>query len=335
MSGGATPEPTAEDEARRLRHGIIGLVVLVILVGALLAAVPGLRSVAHQFAEVNPAWVALALVLEVASCVGYVLAFQHVFWRAPRLFAARIALSEMAFGAVVPVGGAGGIAVGAWVVRAKGGPLRRFVERSAVLFLLTSAVNAATLVLAGLAVGLRIVPAPHPNLLGLAPAAAGVLGLGGFAALPRVARRVGGGGSRVRRWIRTTGEVVADSIAELRAPTWRLAGAIAYLWCGIAVLWVCFRALGHAPPVSVVTLGFLIGYLGNLIPVPGGIGVLDGGIAGALILYGVSPATAAAAALAYHAIVLWIPTLLGTIAFMRLRRTLDEPLVLRPAREPR
>jgi uncharacterized membrane protein YbhN (UPF0104 family) len=328
MSDGASPEPTADEEARRLRHGIIGLIVLVVLVGALLLAVPGLRSVADQFSDVNPAWVALAFLLEVASCAGYVLAFQHVFWRAPRLFATRVALSELAFGAVVPMGGAGGIAVGAWVVKAKGGAVRRFAERSAVLFLLTSAVNAATLVLAGLVVGLRIVPAPHPNLLGLLPAAAGVLVLVGVGALPWVGDRVGG------RWLVKTGEVVRDSIAELRAPTWRLAGAVAYLWCGIAVLWVCFRALGHAPPVSVVTLGFLIGYLGNLIPVPGGIGVLDGGIAGALILYGVSPATAAAAALAYHAIVLWIPTLLGTIAFLRLRRTLDEPLVLRPARHP-
>jgi uncharacterized membrane protein YbhN (UPF0104 family) len=328
MSDGASPEPTADEEARRLRHGIIGLIVLVVLVGALLLAVPGLRSVADQFRDVNPAWVALAFLLEVASCAGYVLAFQHVFWRAPRLFATRVALSELAFGAVVPMGGAGGIAVGAWVVKAKGGAVRRFAERSAVLFLLTSAVNAATLVLAGLVVGLRIVPAPHPNLLGLLPAAAGVLVLVGVGALPWVADRAGG------RWLVKTGQVVRDSIAELRAPTWRLAGAVAYLWCGIAVLWVCFRALGHAPPVSVVTLGFLIGYLGNLIPVPGGVGVLDGGIAGALILYGVSPATAAAAALAYHAIVLWIPTLLGTIAFLRLRRTLDEPLVLRPARHP-
>jgi uncharacterized membrane protein YbhN (UPF0104 family) len=328
MSEGATPEPTADEEARRLRHGIIGLLVVVILVGALLLAVPGLRSVADQFRDVYPGWVALALVLEVASCAGYVLAFQHVFWRAPRLFATRVALSELAFGAVVPMGGAGGIAVGAWVVKAKGGAVRRFAERSAVLFLLTSAVNAATLVLAGLVVGLRIVPAPHPNLLGLLPASAGVLVLAGVGALPWLGARVGG------RWLRATGDAVRASIEELRAPSWRLAGAVAYLWCGIAVLWVCFRALGHAPPVSVVTLGFLIGYLANLIPVPGGVGVLDGGIAGALMLYGVSPAPAAAAALAYHAIVLWIPTLLGTLAFLRLRRTLDEPLVLRPARQP-
>src|SRR5213592_2996465 len=143
-------EPEPVDEAKRLKRGIVTLVILVVLVGALIAAVPGLRSVAEAFSDVNPWWAVAAVVLELGSCAGYVLAFQHIFWRAPRLFATRVALSEMAFGAVVPAGGAGGIAIGAWIVKAKGGPVRRFAERSAVLFLLTSAVNVATLIIAGL-----------------------------------------------------------------------------------------------------------------------------------------------------------------------------------------
>jgi uncharacterized protein (TIRG00374 family) len=93
---------------------------------------------------------------------------------------------------------------------------------------------------------------------------------------------------------------------------------------------VCFRALGEAPDAVTISLAFLIGYLGNILPIPGGIGALDGGLTAALILYGANAATAAAAVLAYHALVLWIPTLLGTIAFLRLRKTFDEPIVLRP-----
>ena len=60
-----------------------------------------------------------------------------------RAMCRRLAWAEMAFGAVVPVGGAGGLAVGAWAMRAWGFSWSRIVNRSAVIFLLTSAVNGA------------------------------------------------------------------------------------------------------------------------------------------------------------------------------------------------
>jgi uncharacterized membrane protein YbhN (UPF0104 family) len=326
-----------QDEAKRLRNGIVSLIVLVILVGALLFAVPGLRDVADRLRDVEPGWIALAVVLEVLSCVGYVLAFRQVFYRIPAILAIRVALSEMAFGAVLPVGGAGGIAVGAWVAKAKGGSLRRFVERSAVLFLITSGVNAATLGLAGLLVGVGVLHAPHHITLGLLPGVIATAGVLLFWFVPSLAARfalVEDAGRGVR-WLRTTAAVVQEAKEEIRHPTWRLLGAVAYLWCDIAMLWVCFRAFGEAPPVGALTLAFLIGYLGNVVPVPGGIGALDGGLTAALVLYGADPASAAAAVIVYHAIVLWIPTLLGTIAFLRLRPTIAEPIVLGPERRPR
>ena len=332
----ARREDAARDEAVRLRRGIVSLLIVAILVGALLFAVPGLRDVADRLREVSPVWLALAVALELGSCAGYVLAFRMIFYRVPARLAARVALSEMAFGAVLPVGGAGGIAIGAWVARAKGGSLRRFMQRSAVLFLLTSGVNAATLALAGLLVAAGVLHAPYPDTLGLVPGLVGVAGLVFFWFLPALARRLAEERSegRLRHWMHATAGVVDDVKEEIRHPSWGLLGAVAYLWCSIATLWVCFRAFGEAPPVGALTLAFLIGYLGNIVPVPGGIGALDGGLTAALVLYGASPASAAAAVLLYHAMVLWIPTLVGTIAFLRLRRTIDEPLVLAPERPP-
>lgn len=325
------------DEGRRLRNGIVSLVILVILVGALLLAVPGLRDVADRIKDVAPGWIGLAVVLELASCAGYAMAFCLIFYRVPTLLAVRTALSEMAFGAVLPVGGAGGIAIGAWVAKAKGGSLRRFMERSAVLFLLTSGINAATLALAGLLVGVGVLHAPHHLLLGLLPGLVATAGVALFWFVPALAGRFAliEDAGRFVRWLHVTARVVEDAKDEIRHPSWRLLGAVGYLWFDIAMLWVAFRAFGEAPPVGALTLAFLIGYLGNVVPVPGGIGALDGGLTAALVLYGADPASAAAAVLVYHAIVLWVPTLLGTIAFLRLRRTLDEPLVLRPERAPR
>lgn len=324
-------------EGRRLRNGIVSLVVLVILVGALLLAVPGLSEVEERLRDVAPGWIALAIGLELASCAGYALAFCMIFYRVPTILAVRTALSEMAFGAVLPVGGAGGIAIGAWVAKAKGGSLRRFMERSAVLFLLTSGINAATLALAGLLVGVGVLHAPHHLLLGLLPGLVATAGVALFWFVPALAARfaVVEDAGRMVRWMHTTARVVEDAKDEIRHPSWRLLGAVGYLWFDIAMLWVAFRAFGEAPPVGALTLAFLIGYLGNVVPVPGGIGALDGGLTAALVLYGADPASAAAAVLVYHAIVLWVPTLLGTIAFLRLRRTLAEPLVLRPERAPR
>ena len=82
-------------------------------------------------------------------------------------------------------------------------------------------------------------------------------------------------------------------------------------------------------------LAYQIAYLSNSIPVPGGIGVLDGSLVGTLVLYGVGATTATAATLVYHAISLWIPAMWGTIAFLVLRHTRREPLELRPTRAER
>ncbi len=105
-------------------------------------------------------------------------------------------------------------------------------------------------------------------------------------------------------------------------PQWRLLGAIGYLLFDIAVLWACLRAVGESPPVMALVLGYQIGYLSNLIPIPGAIGALDGGLLAALVLYGLPAAPTAAAIVLYHAIALVVPALGGTIGFARLRQSL-------------
>ena len=142
-----------EDPGRSLWRGLISLAILVALVVSLLLAVPGLHGVGDEVADMHVGWLVVAVVLEILSCVGYVIAFLQVFDRAPVRFGARVALSELAFGAAVSLGGAGSIAVGAWLLVERGGNPARVAERSAVLFLLTSAINVITLVLAGLGCG--------------------------------------------------------------------------------------------------------------------------------------------------------------------------------------
>jgi uncharacterized protein (TIRG00374 family) len=101
------------------------------------------------------------------------------------------------------------------------------------------------------------------------------------------------------------------------------------------VLAACFAAAGVTPALAPLVLAYQIGYLSNIVPIPGNIGVLDGSLVGMLAIYGVNATAATAATVVYHAIALWIPATWGTIAFFVLRRSRDRPLQLRPPRAMR
>jgi uncharacterized membrane protein YbhN (UPF0104 family) len=318
---GNTREQSVEHDTRRLRSGIAWTVALAALLIAIGMAIPDLRGVLDRAVDASVWWLVLALALELASCLGYVATVRLVLNRGPAREVRRLAWAEMAFGAVVPIGGAGGLAVGAWAMRAWGISWSRIANRSAVIFLLTSGINAAVLGIAGLGVWLGVGSAKSGVVYGLLPALVGFGAIALFVGLARVPsmRLPGRRGGRVHSaleaaagWVRATEEVVFR-------PHWRLLGAVGYLLFDIAVLWACLRAVGAHPPVLALIAGYQIGYLANLVPIPGGLGVLDGGLLGALLLYGIAAPRAAAAVVLYHAIALWLPTLGGTVGFARLR----------------
>jgi len=320
-------------QERRLRSGILTGALLSILLGGLVLALPGLRGVSHSIRHARPGWVALAAGLEVASCLGYVLAFQGTFARLPRRFAALVAASEQAFGAVVPLGGAGGIAAGGWLLARRGIPVRRIAERSAVLFLLTSATNVVALLVAagGLATGWF--NGPHDMLRAAVPGTVALAVLLVFLALARLAIGASDHRSSVRwRPLRAVSDTTVATLRLVQRPGWRVAvGAPAYLLCDAAALWLCIRALSRGVPAAPLLVAYLLGYLANAIPIPGGLGVLDGGLAAALVAYHVPAATALGGVLIYHTLALWIPTASGTLAFVAAVR---ERLPPRPQPAP-
>lgn len=330
------PENTPDRDAHRLRNGIVWAAVLAVLLLGIGLAIPDLRNVLNRAVDASWGWLALAVALEIASCLGYVAVVRLVLNQGPAPTVRRLAWAEMAFGAVVPVGGAGGLAVGAWVMRARGVPWSRVANRSAVIFLLTSAVNAAVLGLAGIGVWLGIGSDRSGLTYGLLPGGLALAALGVFLLLPLVTAPPESGHRDLRYRLRTSlhglGTWVRDTEEVAFSGGWRLIGAAAYLLCDIAVLWACLKAVGVSPPLLALVVGYQLGYLANLLPVPGGIGVLDGGLLAALVLYKLPVTQAAAAVILYHAIALWIPTLGGTWGFVSLRRALaaSAPRVVAP-----
>lgn len=298
-----------------VRPQLITLGLLLALALALLAAVPGLRQMLHQLRGIEPVWLTGAVLLELASAVSFVALFRLFFDRLSGRDGRALAWTEQASGALLPGGGAGGLAIGGWLVHLAGAPTEWIVRRSGGLFFLTSAVNGVSIVVATLAL-VAGVSGPHDFARTMLPALLAAALMLAVAALPVLTRsRPGTPG-----WIRGISAGVRDAQhTTFRRPSWRLAGALGYLGFDVAVLWMCLRGVGVAPSIPALVLAYNVGYLANALPVPGGIGVLDAGLTGALALYGVSPAHAAAAVLVYHAIALWLPGLGGLLAYLRLR----------------
>jgi uncharacterized membrane protein YbhN (UPF0104 family) len=323
----AEPLPK-EFSASRLRRSVLLLGAIVILVAAAIVLVPGLGSLRDRFAGARPGWLALAAVLQLGSCASYVLVFRAVFcrrmsWRT----STEIGLSELAANSVFSIGGAGGLALGAWILR-RGGVARSFIARRTVaFFLLTSLANVGFLMLGALALASGILNGSPGLVLTIVPAVGAALAI----ALALAARRVAGTLAQrsVRARLIAAARVVGDGVDEaerlLRTGDVALiVGAAGYLLFDVAMLGVCFPAFGNdVPPVGVLLVAYIIGQLGGLIPIPGGIGGVDGGLIGALVLYGVDAADAAVAVIAYRGLLLAIPALLGLPALAVLRRRLQ------------
>jgi uncharacterized membrane protein YbhN (UPF0104 family) len=319
--------------------------LLVVLGIALLAAIPGLRGVLREIREIGPGWVAVAVALEIVSSASFVVVFRLFFDRLQARDARALAWTTQGSGALLPGGGAGGLAIGGWLTHMTGVPVSWIARRSAALFLLGGGISSVALVGAGVAL-IAGAPGPHDLPSVLLPTALAAAGTLAIAALPVLLRPQ----KRAPRWLAPVAASVreAEQITFRRHPSWRLLGAVGYLAFDVAVLWVLLRADGSTPSIAVVTLAYSVGYAANWVPIPGGIGVLDAGITGALVLYGVSPVHAAAAVIVYHAIAFWIPGLGGVFAYLRLRPRLlsagagapaelqpASDTVTRPARAPR
>jgi uncharacterized membrane protein YbhN (UPF0104 family) len=335
-----TPEPLPRElGAGGLARRAAGLALLVLVVALLIGTLPGLGEVRERFGEARPAWLVALFALELASCLSYVVAFRGVFcarlgWR----FSYEIGMAEQGTNVLLPAGGVGGLALGAWALRQGGMNPERIARRSVAFFVLTSIPNFICAAVLGCALGAGLLPGGGPALVSGTLGALAVAAIVVVAVLPRVLGRVGSGrggapgresfAGRTRRLARQAAAMVAGGVEDagrlLRSgqPS-VIIGAVGYMAFDVAALAAAFEAFGAVPAFSTFVFAYVIGQLGGLIPLPGGIGGIDGGLIGALTLYGSPLALATAAVLAYRVVQLGFPAILGSIAFVGLRRTLS------------
>ena len=317
--------PNELDTGRLIRRGLVVVVAIVVLVLIALLA-PGLGSVREILERASPGWIALAILLEVLSSLSYVAMFRPAFcprmsWRSTF----EISLSEIAVGSIVPASGAGGVALGAWILTRSGMPVATVARRSVAFLLIKSSVNFVAVAIIGVLLWLGVGPDLSPALTILGTAIA----VGILVGVPIAARALGKAGARGGKKVRAVATAVYDGVGEAgrllkQGDPLLIGGAIGYWLFDNLVLLATFHAFGLSPPLIIVLMAYLCGQIGGILPLPGGIGGIDGGLIGTLIVYGIPVAEATAAVLAYRVVLFWIPLVMGIPAWFFLRRGLDD-----------
>lgn len=340
-------EAPDDEEPPRIAFGrrqavLFGLFVAsaVALLYFVLPKLTGLKDTWNRVDSGDPWWLGAAIVFELASFGGYVLLFRTVFvrgrsrvgWRASY----QITMAGVAATRLFAAAGAGGIALTAWALRRSGMPRRVVACRMVAFIVLLYTVYALALVVGGFGLYTGLFEGEAPFAITMIPA---ILAGAAFvvvyttALVPedverRLARWAEGQGRAHRvlaRLAAAPASVAAGVRTAVRIVRDRELGVLGgVMWWGfdIATLWAAFHAFGeHTPPIAIIVVGYFVGMLGNVLPLPGGIGGVDGGMIAAFVAFGVDFGLATVAVLTYRAFAFWLPTLPGAVAYLQLRRT--------------
>jgi len=114
-----------------------------------------------------------------------------------------------------------------------------------------------------------------------------------------------------------------DRVREVLGERWReaLLATACRLGFDFLALFAALAAVGGLPRPSLVLLAYTAASLLAMIPItPGGLGLVEAGLTGALALAGVNPAQAVLATLLYRLASYWLPILAGPVAYTLFRR---------------
>ncbi len=299
----------------------------------------GVKNTWDRLDQGDPWWIAIALAFQIAAMASYVLLFQGtqvppsspITYRESYL----ITMAGLAATRLFAAGGAGGVALTAWALRQSGMPRREVAERMIAFLVLLYGVYMGAMVVCGFGLYVGVFDGPDTFALTILPAAIAlaviliVLAIGLVPddlerrldrykpSHPRAARIM----ERLATGPASLSGGVRFAIAKIRRPDAAMIGTLTWWGFNIAVLYAAFRAFGDAPPLAVLVMGYFVGLLGNLLPLPGGIGGVDGGMIGAFAAFGVDSGLALVAVLVYRLFAFWLPTIPGAIAYFQLRRT--------------
>ena len=223
----------------------------------------------------------------------------------------------MGAGAVLPGGNVSSAAATGLLMRRHYVSTRELLRRCAALLCLLTGFGFALNGIAGLLLLAGVPDGPLDLSHDGGPILVSLVVLSAAATVVLVARRFR---QRAPRVVRGIAAGLEGAWSAVKNPSWRLVGAAGFFCLDMAALWAACAATGHRPGFLAVLIAYCIGYLATLFPMPAGLGVLDSGLAGALVLYGMPAPASVGAVLVYRAISIWVPGLGGLIAWLFTRR---------------
>jgi uncharacterized protein (TIRG00374 family) len=323
------------------RRLIFGMVFIAVSLGALYFLLPrlaGFHETWGQLADGEWWLLVLAAIAEVLSIAGYAVLYHTVFARGvPRVtwsVTVQITLAGIAAIRLLAAAGVGGVVITAWALRRAGLGGSLIAQRLVALYVIQYAIYLGALVIFGLGLWFGLFPGGGSFSLTIVPAIFGALAIvlvlamsfipQDFERLAHLAHRrsvIGRWAARLAKAPESVGSGVREAIALVRERRVGLLGAIAYWAFDIACLGLSFKAFNEDVPIAVLVMGYFVGTLGSLLPLPGGIGGIEGGMIGAFAAFGIPAERAVVSVLAYRAISFWLPTIPGIVGFFKLRST--------------
>jgi uncharacterized protein (TIRG00374 family) len=324
---------------RRSGWSIAGRIFMLLLGGvSLYLLAPKLISIFTswpQLKTLQPAWFALAIGFETLSYVS-LWSMQRVALHATSWFTVGTSqLASSAVGSIVPGGAATAGAV-AYRMLTKAGIRSDDVASGLTAATIGTTATVLAMPLFALPAILGGTAAPH----GLVQAA--YVGVAGFVAVAVLSAAAFGWDEplllvgRAARWVirsvlrRDAAANLPERLLEQRdrmretfGQRWltALTGSVGKVGFDYLALVCCLAAVGARPNPSLVLLAYVAGALLSMIPVtPGGLGFVEAGLTGMLVLAGVGGQQAIVSTLAYRLVSFWAPLPIGGIAYLLYRR---------------
>jgi uncharacterized protein (TIRG00374 family) len=332
---------TAADAGRgtSLRRRIVVRVTLLLLAGvSLYLLAPSLIQVFSSWPELrslDPLWLGLAVLFEAMSSIS-LWTLQRMGLRTRSWFA--VGTSQLAGGAaarILPGGAAAASALQYGMLVRAGIPPQTVASGLAASWAATTATVLALPVIATVAaIGGTTVPHGLRNVAYLGGVGFALLAAAGYAAFAwdQPLRAVGRGARAAMSLIgrRDRVEDFPDRLLKQRDALRRtfawhpwlavLASLGKWGFDYLALLCV-LAALSLDPEPALVLLAYAAASILGMIPLtPGGLGFVEAGLAGLLVLAGVDAGDAAVATLAYRLVSFWLPLPVGVVAWWLARR---------------